>query len=149
MKNPEENSVFQVHFTRQWQDTLLVSLHNFLATIIQVCFVSVCQISAIVMVKMSQIFSCHFHLLCSRPSELGGTRIHERNYKCVQNFNWVIWEEGTLGRPRWGDNIKHIVIVIVTVWNKPFWLSPFPIFMGVGHVQFLIVFKHWHGNVCH
>lgn len=35
IKNPEENPVFSMHFTRQWQDTLLVSLHNFLATIFQ------------------------------------------------------------------------------------------------------------------
>lgn len=34
-KNPEENSVFAVCFTKQWQDTLLISLHNFLATIFQ------------------------------------------------------------------------------------------------------------------
>lgn len=34
-KNPEENPVFAVCFTKQWQDTLLVSLHNFLATIFQ------------------------------------------------------------------------------------------------------------------
>lgn len=39
VKNPEENPTFKVHFTRQWQDTLLVSLHNFLATIFQVCLV--------------------------------------------------------------------------------------------------------------
>lgn len=36
LKNPEESPTFAVHFTRQWQDTLLVSLHNFLATIFQV-----------------------------------------------------------------------------------------------------------------
>ncbi|CAG2069214.1 unnamed protein product, partial [Timema podura] len=35
VKNPEENPSFAVHFTRQWQDTLCVSLHNFLATIFQ------------------------------------------------------------------------------------------------------------------
>ncbi|XP_023724016.1 WD repeat-containing protein 91 isoform X2 [Cryptotermes secundus] len=35
VKNPEENPVFQVHFTRQWQDNLLVSLHNLLAAIFQ------------------------------------------------------------------------------------------------------------------
>ncbi|KAF5292438.1 hypothetical protein FQA39_LY13985 [Lamprigera yunnana] len=35
VKNPEENPTFQLHFTRQWQDTLLVSLHNFLASIFQ------------------------------------------------------------------------------------------------------------------
>ncbi|XP_018335657.1 WD repeat-containing protein 91 [Agrilus planipennis] len=35
IKNPEENPIFSVHFTRQWQDTLLVSLHNFLASIFQ------------------------------------------------------------------------------------------------------------------
>lgn len=35
VKNPEENPIFQMHFTRHWQDTLLVSLHNFLATIFQ------------------------------------------------------------------------------------------------------------------
>lgn len=34
-KNPEEHAVFAVCFTKQWQDTLLVSLHNFLATIFQ------------------------------------------------------------------------------------------------------------------
>lgn len=35
IKNPEESLSFAVHFTRQWQDTLLVSLHNFLAIIYQ------------------------------------------------------------------------------------------------------------------
>ncbi|KAK4875337.1 hypothetical protein RN001_011759 [Aquatica leii] len=35
IKNPEENPTFSLHFTRQWQDTLLVSLHNFLASIFQ------------------------------------------------------------------------------------------------------------------
>nr|SVE93038.1 EOG090X0719 [Moina brachiata] len=31
VKNPEENPIYMVYFTRQWQDTLLVSLHNLLA----------------------------------------------------------------------------------------------------------------------
>ncbi|XP_046416281.1 WD repeat-containing protein 91 [Neodiprion fabricii] len=35
IKNPEDNPVYSVHFSRQWQDTMLVSLHNFLATIFQ------------------------------------------------------------------------------------------------------------------
>lgn len=35
IKNAEENPVFQVYFTRQWQDTMLVSLHNFLSVIFQ------------------------------------------------------------------------------------------------------------------
>ncbi|KAG8228533.1 hypothetical protein J437_LFUL008990 [Ladona fulva] len=35
VKNPEENPTFSVHFTRQWQDTLLASLHNFLSIIFQ------------------------------------------------------------------------------------------------------------------
>ncbi|KAK7868098.1 hypothetical protein R5R35_005545 [Gryllus longicercus] len=35
VRYPEENPIFAVHFTKQWQDTLLVSLHNFLATIFQ------------------------------------------------------------------------------------------------------------------
>lgn len=34
-KNPDEHPVFAVCFSKQWQDTLLVSLHNFLATIFQ------------------------------------------------------------------------------------------------------------------
>ncbi|XP_055679492.1 WD repeat-containing protein 91 [Lutzomyia longipalpis] len=34
-KNPDEHSVFGVCFTKQWQDTLIISLHNFLATIFQ------------------------------------------------------------------------------------------------------------------
>lgn len=36
IKNPEENPTFSLHFTKQWQDTLLVSLHNFFASIFQV-----------------------------------------------------------------------------------------------------------------
>lgn len=36
IKNPEEHSLFSVHFTKQWQDAFLVSLHNFLAIIYQV-----------------------------------------------------------------------------------------------------------------
>ncbi|XP_077292460.1 WD repeat-containing protein 91 [Arctopsyche grandis] len=32
---PDENPIYSVYFTRQWQDTYLVSLHNFLATIFQ------------------------------------------------------------------------------------------------------------------
>lgn len=35
VKNPEDNPAYSVHFSRQWQDTMLVSLHNFLATIFQ------------------------------------------------------------------------------------------------------------------
>ncbi|XP_076363628.1 WD repeat-containing protein 91 isoform X1 [Tachypleus tridentatus] len=35
LKSPEENPAFQVYFTRQWQDTMLVSLHNFLSVIFQ------------------------------------------------------------------------------------------------------------------
>ncbi|XP_067011129.2 WD repeat-containing protein 91 [Anabrus simplex] len=35
IRYPEENPSFALHFTRQWQDTLLVSLHNFLAMIFQ------------------------------------------------------------------------------------------------------------------
>ena len=33
IKNPEENPVFSLYFTRQWQDTLILSLHNFLAIV--------------------------------------------------------------------------------------------------------------------
>ncbi|KAK0183182.1 hypothetical protein PV327_001249 [Microctonus hyperodae] len=35
IKNPEDNPTYSVHFSKQWQDTMLVSLHNFLATIFQ------------------------------------------------------------------------------------------------------------------
>ncbi|XP_044272177.1 helicase ARIP4-like isoform X2 [Tribolium madens] len=35
IKNHEENPAFTLYFTKQWQDTLLVSLHNFLASIFQ------------------------------------------------------------------------------------------------------------------
>lgn len=34
-KNPEEHPVFTVFFSKQWQDTLMISLHNFLATAFQ------------------------------------------------------------------------------------------------------------------
>ncbi|ETN63499.1 hypothetical protein AND_004817 [Anopheles darlingi] len=34
-KNPEDHAAFAVCFTKQWQDTLLISLHNFLSTIYQ------------------------------------------------------------------------------------------------------------------
>lgn len=36
VKNPEDNPIYSVHFSKQWHDTMLVSLHNFLATIFQV-----------------------------------------------------------------------------------------------------------------
>nr|SVE92418.1 EOG090X0719 [Megafenestra aurita] len=35
IKNPEENPAFLVFFTRQWQDTMLISLHNLLAVSFQ------------------------------------------------------------------------------------------------------------------
>ncbi|EZA59415.1 hypothetical protein DMN91_001587 [Ooceraea biroi] len=35
VKNPEDNPTYSVHFSKQWHDTMLVSLHNFLATIFQ------------------------------------------------------------------------------------------------------------------
>lgn len=35
IKNPEDNPTYSVHFSKQWHDTMLVSLHNFLATIFQ------------------------------------------------------------------------------------------------------------------
>ncbi|XP_074030537.1 WD repeat-containing protein 91 isoform X2 [Leptinotarsa decemlineata] len=34
-KNPDENKTFALYFTKQWQDTLLLSLTNFFATVIQ------------------------------------------------------------------------------------------------------------------
>ncbi|XP_037777901.1 WD repeat-containing protein 91-like isoform X4 [Penaeus monodon] len=38
LKGVEENSSFAMYFTRQWQDTLLVSLHNFFAVVFQPSF---------------------------------------------------------------------------------------------------------------
>ncbi|XP_066253292.1 WD repeat-containing protein 91 [Euwallacea similis] len=35
IKNPEENPTFAFQCTKQWQDSLLVSLHNFLASVFQ------------------------------------------------------------------------------------------------------------------
>ncbi|KAG8035523.1 hypothetical protein G9C98_006969 [Cotesia typhae] len=35
IKNPEDNPIYSVYFSKQWQDTMLVSLHNFLAMIFQ------------------------------------------------------------------------------------------------------------------
>lgn len=35
VKNPEENTFFSLYFSKSWQDTLWLSLHNFLATIFQ------------------------------------------------------------------------------------------------------------------
>ncbi|KAK6186094.1 hypothetical protein SNE40_008198 [Patella caerulea] len=35
MKNPEENTMFQMYFNKAWQDTLFLSLHNFLSVILQ------------------------------------------------------------------------------------------------------------------
>ncbi|XP_067133024.1 WD repeat-containing protein 91 isoform X2 [Centruroides vittatus] len=35
LKSPEDNPTFQLYFTRQWQDTMLVSLQNFLSVIFQ------------------------------------------------------------------------------------------------------------------
>lgn len=39
VKNPEENPTFMVYFTRQWQDTMLISLHNLLAVSFQVRYI--------------------------------------------------------------------------------------------------------------
>ncbi|CAH0771053.1 unnamed protein product [Bemisia tabaci] len=36
MKSPEENPLFATYFTKQWQDTLQIALHNFLASVYQV-----------------------------------------------------------------------------------------------------------------
>ena len=35
IKNPEEHTVFGIYFSKQWQDTLQISLHNFLAAAYQ------------------------------------------------------------------------------------------------------------------
>ncbi|XP_069139768.1 WD repeat-containing protein 91-like isoform X2 [Argopecten irradians] len=35
IKSPEENTTFVMYFTKQWQDTYFLSLHNFLSVIIQ------------------------------------------------------------------------------------------------------------------
>lgn len=35
IKSPEENPLFMVYFTRQWQDTMFISLHNLLAVSFQ------------------------------------------------------------------------------------------------------------------
>jgi len=35
LKDPQENPSFTIYFSRQWQDTLMLSLHNFLALVFQ------------------------------------------------------------------------------------------------------------------
>lgn len=35
VQKPEENPSFSLYFTRTWQDSVLVSLHNLLATVFQ------------------------------------------------------------------------------------------------------------------
>ena len=35
LKDPQDNPAFSLYFTRQWQDTLMLSLHNFLALVFQ------------------------------------------------------------------------------------------------------------------
>lgn len=35
LKSPEEMKPFSMYFTKQWQDTLFLSLHNFLSVIVQ------------------------------------------------------------------------------------------------------------------
>ncbi|XP_074643706.1 WD repeat-containing protein 91-like [Tubulanus polymorphus] len=35
IKNPEDNATFAMYFTKQWQDTFLLSLHNFLSVVYQ------------------------------------------------------------------------------------------------------------------
>lgn len=35
IQKPEENTSFSLYFTRAWQDSVLVSLHNLLATVFQ------------------------------------------------------------------------------------------------------------------
>lgn len=35
LKNVEENPTFSVYFSRQWQDTMLLSLHNFISVVFQ------------------------------------------------------------------------------------------------------------------
>lgn len=41
IKNPEENPTFAFQCTKQWQDSLLISLHNFLASVFQVCLLTI------------------------------------------------------------------------------------------------------------
>ncbi|CAE1317798.1 WD repeat-containing protein 91 [Acanthosepion pharaonis] len=36
VRNPEDHPVFSMHFTRHWQETYFLSLHNFLSTVLQV-----------------------------------------------------------------------------------------------------------------
>ncbi|XP_036368217.1 WD repeat-containing protein 91 isoform X1 [Octopus sinensis] len=36
VRNPEEHPLFSIHFTRQWQETYFLSLHNFLSAVLQV-----------------------------------------------------------------------------------------------------------------
>uniref|UniRef100_A0A8C4X518 WD repeat-containing protein 91 n=1 Tax=Erpetoichthys calabaricus TaxID=27687 RepID=A0A8C4X518_ERPCA len=38
IKDPEQNQTFSTYFTRQWADTFLVSLHNFLSVLFQCIF---------------------------------------------------------------------------------------------------------------
>ncbi|XP_071090534.1 WD repeat-containing protein 91-like isoform X1 [Haliotis cracherodii] len=35
LQSPQENPLFSMYFTKQWQDTLILSLHNFLSVILQ------------------------------------------------------------------------------------------------------------------
>lgn len=90
-KNPDEHPIFSVCFSKTWQDTLLVSLHNFLATIFQ-CMpqptISRIETEATLIKKLQEENSILRSRIASNPSQqqqmptsssspLAGTSTHQ------------------------------------------------------------------------
>lgn len=89
-KAPEEQSAFSLYFTKQWQDTLLLSLHNFLATIFQ-CMPQPALVRSEAEVVLIKRLQDENALLRSRLQQTNNGAIpRSQESKHIQNINDII-----------------------------------------------------------
>ena len=76
IKNAEENATFAVYFSRQWQDTMFLSLHNFLSITLSTMRI-LCE----------NIQACIYVFICVILSQL---------WHCWMDSRKCIWQAGCL-----------------------------------------------------
>uniref|UniRef100_A0A668AIN8 WD repeat-containing protein 91 n=1 Tax=Myripristis murdjan TaxID=586833 RepID=A0A668AIN8_9TELE len=83
---PEQNPAFSPYFSRQWSDTFLVSLHNFLSVLFQCMHILLAELLNVTVI-MLQFMSCCNHFRESRDQKDGDEMVHHKLPAYVQNMD--------------------------------------------------------------
>uniref|UniRef100_A0A8C9T9T1 WD repeat-containing protein 91 n=1 Tax=Scleropages formosus TaxID=113540 RepID=A0A8C9T9T1_SCLFO len=90
IQSPEQNPVFSPYFTRQWADTFLVSLHNFLSVLFQCIFDAEVQRTISLQEENEQLRQMLFALQVEPRMKKDEEIVHHKLPPYVQNMDRLV-----------------------------------------------------------